>query len=81
MDNNDLLKQNFEYYQKNHKEIAKKYLNKFIVIKNQEIIGAYDTFEEAVSESSKEHELGTFIVQKCSKNLAEQTQVFHSRVL
>lgn len=79
--NNDLLKQDFNYYVQNHEEIVKKYLNKYIVIKNQNIVDSYDTFEEAVSESSKKYELGTFIIQKCSEDLNELTQVFHSRVL
>lgn len=79
--NNDLLKKDFAYYVQNHKEIVKKYLNKYIVIKNQEIIDSYDTFEEAAAESSKKYELGTFIIQKCSEDLSELTQVFHSRVL
>nr|DAR36284.1 MAG TPA: hypothetical protein [Caudoviricetes sp.] len=79
--NNDLLKEDFNYYVQNHKEIVKKYLNKYIVIKEQSIVDSYDTFEEAVSESSKKYDLGTFIIQKCSEDLNELTQVFHSRVL
>lgn len=81
MNNNDLLKLNFEYYKDNHKEIIKEYLNKYIIIQNQKIIASYDTFEEAIADSSKKYELGTFIIQKCSQDLNEQTQVFHSRVL
>ena len=79
--NNDLLKEDFNYYVQNHKEIVKKYLNKYIVIKEQSIVDSYDTFEEAVSESSKKYDLGTFIIQNCSEDLNELTQVFHSRVL
>ncbi len=79
--NNDLLKEDFNYYVQNHKEIVKKYLNRYIVIKEQSIVDSYDTFEEAVSESSKKYDLGTFIIQKCSEDLNELTQVFHSRVL
>ena len=79
--NNDLLKEDFNYYVQNHKEIVNKYLNKYIVIKEHSIVDSYDTFEEAVSESSKKYDLGTFIIQKCSEDLNELTQVFHSRVL
>ena len=79
--NNDLLKEDFDYYIKNHQEIIKKYLNKYIVIMNKQIVDSYDTFEEAVAESSKKYELGTFIIQKCNEDLNESKQVFHSRVL
>lgn len=81
MNNNENLKKNFDFYLKNHKEIIKKYLNKFIIIKEEEIVDSYDTFEEAASESAKKYELGTFIIQKCSEDLNETTQAFHSRVL
>lgn len=81
MNNNDMLKNNYDYYLANHNEIIKKYLNKFIIIKDKEIVDAYDTFEEAVEESSKKYELGTFIIQKCSENIGEDTQIFHSRVI
>ena len=48
---------------------------------NKQIVDSYDTFEEAVAESSKKYELGTFIIQKCNEDLNESKQVFHSRVL
>lgn len=80
MDNN-LLKENFNYYIENHDEIVKLYLNKYIIIKDKKIVDSYNTFEEAVAEASKKYELGTFIIQKCNKDIEESTQVFHSRVI
>lgn len=80
MDNN-LLKEDFKYYIANHSEIVKQHLDKFIIIKEKKIVGSYDTLEEAVSEASKKYELGTFIIQKCNKNIEDSTQVFHSRVI
>lgn len=79
--NEDILKKDFDYYVKNHKEIIQKYLNKYIIIKEEKIIDSYNTFEEALEKASKKYELGTFIIQKCSENLDEQTQIFHSRVI
>lgn len=79
--NDNLLKKDFDYYVKNHEEIVKRYLNKYIVIKEEKIVDSYDTFEEALEEASKKYDLGTFIIQKCDKSLDEQTQVFHSRVI
>lgn len=74
------LKKNYNYYMSNHNDIIKKYLDKFIVIKDEQIVDSYDTFEEAFEESSKKYELGTFIIQKCTKNIEEDTRIFHSRV-
>lgn len=81
MNNNNELKKNYDYYIKNHDEIIKKYLNKFIIIKDEQIIDAYDTFEDAFENSSAKYELGTFIIQKCTKDIEEDTQIFHSRVI
>lgn len=81
MDNNEELKKNYDYYTKNHDKIVKKYLNKFIIIKDEKIVDSYDTFEEAFKKSSEKYKIGTFIIQKCTENIEEDTQIFHSRVI
>lgn len=75
-----MLKNEFEFFLKHQKEFAKKYLGKFIVIKDQQVLGAYGTEIEAVEETSKTEELGTFLVQKCEPGDSSFTQTFHSRV-
>lgn len=75
-----MLKKEFEYFLEHQKELADKYEGKFIVIKNQKILGVYDSEIEAVTKTSKEEELGTFLVQKCEHGDASFTQTFHSRV-
>jgi len=75
-----MLKDEFEYFLENQKEFAEKYSGKFIVIKNRQVIGIYDSEIEAVEESSKKEKMGTFLVQKCEMGDASYTQTFHSRV-
>jgi len=74
------LKDEFEYYLKHQKELVKKYNGKFLVIKGQKIIGAYETELEAVEKTSKKEKIGTFLVQKCEPGDASFTQTFHSRI-
>jgi hypothetical protein len=74
------LKKEFEYYIAHQDEIVKGYNGKFVVIKNCEIIGAYDNELEAVRETLKTHTPGTFLVQHVSPGETEYTQTFHSRV-
>jgi hypothetical protein len=69
----------FEYFKKHQDELVQQYAGKFIVIKDQKVIGAYDTLAEAVFETEKAHELGTFLVQKCDPGVEAYTQVL-SRV-
>lgn len=75
-----MLKDEFEWYLKNQKDLAEKYNGKFLVIKNQQVIGVYNSQLEAVEETSKNEKLGTFLVQKCEPGEASFTQTFHSRV-
>lgn len=75
-----MLKDEFEWYLKNQKELAEKHNGKFLVIKDQKVIGVYDIELEAVEETSKKEELGTFLVQKCEPGDASFTQTFHTRV-
>jgi hypothetical protein len=75
------LEKEFQYYIENQDELVEQYHGKVIVIKNREVIGAYDSELEAIKETAKEHELGTFLIQKCEPGSDSYTQTFHSRVV
>lgn len=74
------LKKEFEYYLEHQDELVKQYNGKFIVMKDCQIRGAYDSEIEAVEKASKEFELGTFLVQKCEPGTESYTETYHSRV-
>jgi hypothetical protein len=74
------LEKEFKYYIAHQEELAKQYNGKFIVIKNCQVIGAYDSEFKAITETSKQHELGTFLVQKCESGTNSYRQMYHSRV-
>lgn len=74
------LEKEFKYYLANQDELVKKFNGKFIVIKDQEVLGAYDSDIEAIETTSKQHKLGTFLVQKCEPGSESYTQTYHSRV-
>lgn len=71
------MEKNYNYYLKNQKELNKKYNNKFIIIKDEEIFGVYEDLQEAI-QSAKNIEAGTYIIQQCTDN--ENIQTFHTRV-
>jgi len=77
---NNYLQQQLEYFKSNQNELIKKYEGKFLVIKDQEIQGAYDTEMEAYTNAKNEFELGTFLIQQCLPGQESYTQTFHSRV-
>lgn len=74
------LEKEFNYYIENQDELVKKYNGKVIVIKDRQVIGAYDSDIEAVRTTMKQHKPGTFLVQKCGPGVENYTQTFHSRV-
>lgn len=79
--NPNLIENEFNFYLKNQAELAKKYNGKFIVLKNESVIGTYDSQYEAYNETVKAEELGTFLIQHCLSGKDSYTQTFHSQVI
>jgi len=76
-----MLEKEFKYYLDHQGELVKKFNGKFIVIKDCTVLGAYDDELQAIEITQKDHELGTFLVQKCEPGSDSYTQTFHSRVV
>ena len=70
----------FNYYLEHQDDLVKQYDGKVIAIKGGKVLGAYDSDIEAVTETQKNHELGTFLVQAVSPGPDAYTR-FHSRVM
>ena len=75
------LEKEFKYYIDHQAELVEKYNGKFIVIKDCNVIGAFDSELEAIEKITEQYELGTFLVQKCEPGNESYTQTYHSRVL
>ena len=76
-----MLDKEFKYYIDNQNELVDKHKGKFLVIKDQVVIGVYNTEIEAYSETVKIHELGTFLIQECQPGDENYTQTFRTRVI
>ena len=74
------LEREFQFYLDNQQDLVNKYNGKFVVIRDCQVIGVYEDEVEAVMETSKKFELGTFLVQKVEPGTESYTQTFHSRV-
>ena len=75
-----MLKDEFLYYLSHWHELCEKHDGKFIVIKDQNVIGVYDDEMEAIEKTALDHELGTFLVQEL-RDPDELKRTFHSRVV
>ncbi len=75
------LEQEFQFYKDNQTELLKQFEGKFLVIKDLQVQGAYETQIEAYTEGQKKFELGTFLIQQCLPGKDSYSQTFHSRVI
>jgi len=73
-----MLEKEYDFYKKNEKEFLKKYPNKYIVIKNNSVLGVYDSIKEAMTQTLKENELGTFLVNQVKEE--QQQIIFRSKL-
>ncbi len=72
------LDKQFKYYLDHQRELVKKYNARFIVIKDEQVIGDYSTEAEAYDVTVKEHKLGTFLIQHCLPGEESTTTTFYS---
>jgi len=78
---NKKLDKEYQFFEKNRKNLIKQYPDKFVIVKNQKIAGVYNTEESAYQHAIKSHKLGTFLIQQCIKEKEEKIAVFNSRVI
>lgn len=74
-----MLDKEYLYYKNNIDKLNTDYTNRFIIIKDETLIGDYETIEEAMAAGLSKFEPGTFLVQQC---IPEDDQImrFYSRV-
>jgi hypothetical protein len=60
-----------QFYQANRETLREKYMGKRVVIVKDQILGVYDTDSEAITETSKTMELGTYCIKYIPVDPAE----------
>lgn len=76
-----MLEKEFKYYLDHQEDLIKKYKGRYIVIRNDEVIGDYSTESDAYEQSKKKYKVGSFLIQLCSPGKSDYTSTFHSRVI
>ena len=69
----------YKWFTSNQKELFKKYPNKFLIISKKEIVGSFDSFDEAMEKALEAKKAGEFIIQQCVKNF-EPIQYYNRAV-
>ena len=65
-----MLDTEINFYNANRHKLRTQYSGKFIVIVKKQVIGAYNTHAEALAETRKSREVGTFII--CNTSLGQR---------
>jgi fibrillarin-like rRNA methylase len=73
--------QDFEFFLQNMEAFYKTYGHKFVAVKNQNILGAYDTFNDALDTTLKTEELGSFLVQEVFDDKNKMVHHFQGNVM
>ena len=75
------LQEEFQYYLRRQEELTSEHEGQYVVIKDSQILGFYDSEVDAVEETRRNHEIGTFLVQLCGPGSDNYTEIYHSRVI
>jgi len=76
-----MLDNEFSYYLDNQEELLKEYNGRVLVIIGEQVVGDFDNYEDALFDSVKKYELGTFLLQECTEGEEAYTETFHSQVI
>ena len=61
-----MLDKEFKYYLDNQDKLVEKYNGRVVVIRGEDVVGDYSSYEEAHFESKRKYEMGTFLLQLCT---------------
>jgi hypothetical protein len=74
------LQEEFEYYIAHQDDLVREYDGKYLLIKDKQVQGAFDSELEAYRVASGQYELGSFLIQRCAPGDEAYSQTFCSRV-
>lgn len=68
----------YKWFLENYSSLFKEFGSQYLSIKNKTVLGAYPTYADAIRNTEKTEELGTFIVQFCNGNETAYTNYISS---
>jgi len=74
------LQREFDFYLSHQDELVQKYNGRFLVIRDEQVEGDFDSQMDAYDWATEHFALGTFLLQRCAPGDEAYTQTFCSRV-
>jgi hypothetical protein len=81
MTETDKLEKDLEFFIANQDRLVKEHRGKVLVIKDQQVVGVYNTSLEAYEDAMKKYEPGTFMIQPCREGTDAYTVTITSHEL
>ena len=72
-----MLDKEFNWYLSHQEELVEQYNGKHLVIRDEKVVGSYNSTLDAYTESKKKYKLGTFLIQLCTPGDSAYTKTFH----
>jgi len=63
-----MLEKELSYYGKNFEKWLSLYPGKFVLVKDEELVGVYDTNEQALTAGASLFGLGSYLIRRVDKN-------------
>lgn len=76
-----MLDKEFKYFLDNQQELVQKHPNKFLIIRDDRVVGVYNSHMDAYKNGVNKYGLGNFLIQHCFPGKLSTTHTFHSQIV
>ena len=59
-----MLETERQYFERNREELLRKFPGKFVVIKDEQLLGSFDSIEDALAGGAREYGVTSFLVRR-----------------
>ncbi|MBT6217303.1 MAG: hypothetical protein HOI42_11125 [Candidatus Marinimicrobia bacterium] len=76
-----MFSKELEYFKLNQDDLVGKYQGNFLVIKDSNVVGVYQSALDAYIDSQEKYEVGTFMIQPCEPGPDAYTVTIASSII
>jgi hypothetical protein len=70
-----MLEKERQYFSEHHAELLSRHLGKIVLIKDEELVGSFNTIEEALAEGARRFGLTPFLVREVSATEEKEVNI------
>lgn len=70
-----MLEKERKFFDRKKAELIAEHLGKFVLVKENKLVGVFNTIEEAMSEGARQFGLSTFLVRQVSNSVENEINI------